>query len=42
LSGHGLDGPLPDLSERQFALSGLGNPRNIRWEREEKLTIRQI
>jgi N-acetyl-S-(2-succino)cysteine monooxygenase len=30
-------------SERQFALSGLGNTRNIiRWAREERLTIRQI
>jgi N-acetyl-S-(2-succino)cysteine monooxygenase len=43
LSGYDLDGPLPDIPERQFALSGLGNTRNIiRWAREEKLTIRQI
>jgi N-acetyl-S-(2-succino)cysteine monooxygenase len=43
LSEHDLDGPLPDIPERQFALSGLGNTRNIiRWSREEGLTIRQI
>jgi hypothetical protein len=24
-----LDGPLPEIPERQFALSGLGNTRNI-------------
>jgi alkanesulfonate monooxygenase len=43
LSEYDLDGPLPDIPERQFALSGLGNTRNIiRWAREEGLTIRQI
>jgi N-acetyl-S-(2-succino)cysteine monooxygenase len=43
LSEYDLDGPLPDIPERQFALSGLGNTRNIiRWAREERLTIRQI
>ena len=43
LSGYDLDGPLPDIPEQQFALSGLGNTRNIiRWAREERLTIRQI
>src|SRR4029077_18380817 len=43
LSENHLDGPLPDTPERQFALSGLGNTRNImRWAREEGLTIRQI
>src|SRR5947208_12741090 len=32
LSEYDLDGPLPDIPERQFALSGLGNTRNIiRW-----------
>jgi len=29
LSEYDLDGPLPDIPERQFALSGLGNTRNI-------------
>jgi alkanesulfonate monooxygenase SsuD/methylene tetrahydromethanopterin reductase-like flavin-dependent oxidoreductase (luciferase family) len=34
---------LPDIPEREFALSGLGNTRNIiRWAREERLMIRQI
>src|SRR5437763_11534735 len=43
LSEYDLDGPLPDIPERQFALAGLGNTRNIiRWAREEGLTIRQI
>jgi alkanesulfonate monooxygenase len=43
LSEYDLDGPLPDIPEREFALSGLGNTRNIiRWAREEGLTIRQI
>jgi hypothetical protein len=43
LSEYDLDGPLPDIPERQFALSGLGNTRNIiRWAREEGLTVRQI
>jgi exonuclease III len=28
LSEYDLDGPLPDIPERQFALSGLGNTRN--------------
>ena len=43
LSEYDLDGPLPDIPEQQFALSGLGNTRNIiRWAREEGLTIRQI
>jgi alkanesulfonate monooxygenase len=43
LSEYDLDGPLPDIPERVFALSGLGNTRNIiRWAREEGLTIRQI
>ena len=43
LSEYDLDGPLPDIPERQFALRGLGNTRNIiRWAREERLTIRQI
>ena len=43
LSEYDLDGPLPEIHERQFALSGLGNTRNIiRWAREEQLTIRQI
>jgi len=43
LSEYDLDGPLPDIPERQFALSGLGNTRNIsRGAREEGLTIRQI
>jgi alkanesulfonate monooxygenase len=43
LSEYDLDGPLPDIPEQQFALSGLGNTRNImRWAREERLTIRQI
>src|SRR6478736_734932 len=43
LSEYGLDGPLPEILERQFPLSGLGNTRNIiRWAREEGLTIRQI
>jgi N-acetyl-S-(2-succino)cysteine monooxygenase len=43
LSEYDLDGPLPDIPERQFALAGLGNSRNIiRWAREEGLTIRQI
>jgi alkanesulfonate monooxygenase len=43
LSEYDLDGPLPDIPEQQFALSGLGNTRNIiRWARVERLTIRQI
>ena len=43
LSEYDLDGPLPDIPEQQFALSGLGNTRNIiGWAREEQLTIRQI
>lgn len=43
LSEYDLHGPLPDIPERQFTLSGLGNARNIiGWAREEGLTIRQI
>src|SRR4029077_3218549 len=43
MSDYTLYRPPFDIPERQFALSGLGNTRNImRWAREEGLTIRQI